>query len=334
MIYVRADGNGKIGMGHIMRCIAISKEIRDLGEEVTFILAGSEPESTITQEGFHTVVMGTDYTMMESEWEKLDEILSPGSKILVDSYYVTENYLRRLKEKCTVVYMDDVNAFSYPVDCIINGNIYGSNIKYEAPKVLAGCKYAPLRKEYRIMREKVQPEYILITTGSSDPFSITKRITEEILTYPELSQKEIRVICGKYNEDYSEIKAWEKQYSNLKVLQNVSDMWNIMSGAMAAVTAAGSTMTELSCMGVPAVCFSFVENQKRVAETYAEKGFVHFSGDYQEQGDKMISKICQALRELVCDETLRNQYSRKVFELVDGLGSYRIAKEILAMPNT
>lgn len=334
MIYVRADGNGRIGMGHIMRCIAISKEIRELGEEVTFILAGSEPESILVQEGFQTIILGTDETAMEAEWEMLDAILPSGSKILVDSYYVTESYLRRLREKCTVIYLDDVNAFSYPVDCVINGNIYGGDIEYEAPKVLGGCSYAPLRKEYRLMREHRKPEYILVTTGSSDPFSLTKHITETILKDVELSKKEICVICGKYNKDYDEIKAWEKQHGNLKVLQNVSDMWNIMSGAMVAVTAAGSTMTELSCMGVPAVCFSFVENQKRVASTYAEKGFVHFSGDYQEQGEEMVSKLCRALKELASDEALRNQYSHRVLELVDGLGSYRIAKEILALANT
>ena len=47
MIYVRADGNGKIGMGHIMRCIAISREVVEMGEEVTFILAGEEAREIV-----------------------------------------------------------------------------------------------------------------------------------------------------------------------------------------------------------------------------------------------------------------------------------------------
>ncbi len=333
MIYVRADGNSKIGMGHVMRCIAISNEIKELGGEVTFILADEEVEAQLTDQGFQTIVLHTDYSDMETELDRLYEVLPQGSIILVDSYFVTENYLGKLKEKATVFYLDDVNAFDYPVDCIINGNIYGSEVPYGAPKVLAGCKYAPLRREYRMMRDKCNPEYLLFTTGSSDPYSITKQLMEAVLHEPELCRMEIRIVCGKYNKDYETLKALEKQYANIKVLQNVSDMWNIMSGAMAAVTAAGSTMTELSCLGVPTICFSFVDNQKRVAATYAQKGFVHFSGDYQEQGEEMILQLCKALKELVRDEKLRNQYSEKVLDLVDGLGSYRIAKEIIAMNN-
>ena len=39
MLYVRADGNGEIGMGHIMRCISIAKEIVSKGKEITFLIS-------------------------------------------------------------------------------------------------------------------------------------------------------------------------------------------------------------------------------------------------------------------------------------------------------
>lgn len=32
MIYVRADGNTNIGMGHIMRCLSISDAISDIAD--------------------------------------------------------------------------------------------------------------------------------------------------------------------------------------------------------------------------------------------------------------------------------------------------------------
>ena len=59
MIYVRADGNSKIGMGHVMRCIAISNEIKELGGEVTFILADEEVAAQLIGQGFETIVLHT-----------------------------------------------------------------------------------------------------------------------------------------------------------------------------------------------------------------------------------------------------------------------------------
>lgn len=331
MIYVRADGNSKIGMGHIMRCIAISREIRALGEQVTFLLAGREAEEVVQAAGFETIVLGTDYTQMEQEWPKLQEILPRGCKLLVDSYFVTDDYLRKLGEKGKVFYVDDVNAFPYPVDGIINGNIYGGDVDYQAPLVLGGCEYAPLRREYREFRGKGQPEYLLITTGSSDPHSITRKVLEEIRKRPVLLQQPMRVVCGKFNQDYEKIKALEQTYPQIQVLQNVPDMWNLMSGAKVAVTAGGTTLNELSCMGVPAVCFSFVDNQERIARVYQEKGYVHFSGDYLQEGDAMIPRLCDALEELVTDDTLRETYRAKVSALVDGLGSQRIAEAMMKL---
>lgn len=38
VIGIRADANGEVGMGHIMRCITIAKQIKELGHETVFLL--------------------------------------------------------------------------------------------------------------------------------------------------------------------------------------------------------------------------------------------------------------------------------------------------------
>ena len=329
MIYVRADGNNRIGMGHVMRCLAISKELASQSEQVTFIVADTGAVEVIEAAGYECHVLGTEFTEMETELPKLMQLLPDKAKVLIDSYFVTENYLRTIKEKCSVFFMDDLDIVPYLVDCVINGNIYGGDIEYRASQVLGGCKYAPLRREYAEARNRVNPQYILITTGSSDPYSITKKIVEGILMRPAILEKQIKIVCGRFNADYEEIKAYEKQYANIEVLQNVPDMWNLMGKAMVAVTAGGTTMNELSCMGVPVVCFSFVDNQERIVTTYVDKGYAYFGGDYLKDGDKMIDYLCNSLEELVQNDSLRKFYSDKVSQLVDGLGSKRIAEAII-----
>ena len=52
--------------------------------------------------------------------------------MIVDSYEVTDRYLRAVGKACgncgvpgVLAYMDDLLSFAYPVDILINYNIYG-----------------------------------------------------------------------------------------------------------------------------------------------------------------------------------------------------------------
>lgn len=329
MLYVRADGNKKIGMGHIMRCLAISGEVLRKNEDVTFLIASDEPADVLKEAGIPYIILDTDYRDMLSERERLSKIFTSGEKILVDSYFVTAQYLEFLKQYGKVFYMDDVHAFAYPADVIINGNIYGDREDYQAVTVLGGCKYSPLRREYQSAKKERKPEKILLTTGSSDPYRLTEKILHAMLQNEVLRACPIDVVCGKFSESYETLLKMEEQFSNIKVYRNVPAMWELMKSAMLAITAGGTTMTELSCMGVPIVCFSFAENQDRVVKTFVEDGYAHFGGFYSKKGEALVAELCQAAQELVLDENLRNSYATKLMELVDGKGCERIADTIV-----
>ena len=76
MVIIRADGNARIGAGHLMRCIAIAEELVLLeGRRAVIFLCADEPSGDMADEhGFRSYVLGTDYQDMESElpmWRKL-----------------------------------------------------------------------------------------------------------------------------------------------------------------------------------------------------------------------------------------------------------------------
>ena len=48
MILFRADGNTKIGMGHIMRCLSIADTFRRNGKDCTFVLADISMQDIIS----------------------------------------------------------------------------------------------------------------------------------------------------------------------------------------------------------------------------------------------------------------------------------------------
>ena len=308
MVVIRADANSKIGMGHVMRCLSVVDALVKCGEEVLFVTADDTPVPLLTKKGIPYRVLHTDYADLEAELPKLWEVLrelpqgaeSPeaalaqkNTSILVDSYYVTEKYLAALKKRITTIYMDDIYAFSYPVDMLINYNIYGEEMGYEKDaafadtKLLLGTEYVPLREEFSAGAgyvqsrkklspgaENVMPETerllqtagqgrmaadggILITTGGSDSFNLAGQLLMEAMKYDALKEKEYHVVSGSLNPHIGEQQALAQKHENIHIHCNVTNMAELMAESEVALSAGGSTLYELCAMGVPVIAFSF-----------------------------------------------------------------------------
>ncbi len=362
MVVIRADANSKIGMGHVMRCLSVADALLKRGEEVLFVTADDTPVPLLTKKGIPCRVLHTDYADMEAELPKLWEVLrelqeealsrmpsqrteSPeaalaqkNTSILVDSYYVTEKYLEALKKRITTIYMDDIYAFSYPVDMLINYNIYGEEMGYEKDaafadtKFLLGTKYVPLREEFSAAEQQgtAADGGILITTGGSDSFNLAGQLLTEAMKYDALKTKEYHVVSGSLNPHIGELQALAQEHGNIHIHCNATNMAELMAESKVALSAGGSTLYELCAMGVPVIAFSFAENQERLVQTFVKRGIAQYGGNYRTDGNKMIRNTIAGLEMLLEDENLRAEYRKKACTLVDGKGAGRIAEAILS----
>ena len=382
MVVIRADANSKIGMGHVMRCLSVADALVKRGEEVLFVTADDTPVPLLTKKGIPYRVLHTDYADMEAELPELLAVLreltlraeSPemvlpqmpsqrvesseealpqrNTAILVDSYYVTEKYLAALKKRITTIYMDDIYAFSYPVDMLINYNIYGEEMGYEKDaafvdtKLLLGANYVPLREEFSAGAGYVQSRKalslgaanvmpaeeggILITTGGSDSFNLAGQLLMEAMKYDALKEKEYHVVSGSLNPHIGELQALAQKHENIHIHCNVTNMAELMAENEVALSAGGSTLYEFCAMGVPVIAFSFAENQERLVQTFVKRGIAQYGGNYRTDGNKMIQNTIAGLETLLEDENLRAEYRKKARTLVDGKGADRIAEAILS----
>lgn len=372
MVVIRADANSKIGMGHVMRCLSVADALLKRGEEVLFVTADDTPVPLLTKKGVPYRVLHTDYADMEAELPGLlcilqeltqraelpEEVLSRMSSqrkdiaILVDSYYVTEKYLAALKKRITTIYMDDIYAFSYPVDMLINYNIYGEEMGYEKDaafadtKLLLGANYVPLREEFSAGAGYVQSRKelslgaanvtpaeeggILITTGGSDSFNLAGQLLMEAMKYDALKTKEYHVVSGSLNPHIGELQALAQKHENIHIHCNVTNMAELMAESEVALSAGGSTLYELCAMGVPVIAFSFAENQERLVQTFVKRGIAQYGGNYRTDGNKMIQNTIAGLETLLEDKNLRTEYRKKARTLVDGKGADRIAEALLS----
>lgn len=371
MIWIRADAGKVMGTGHVMRCLSIAEKIAERGEQVCFLAADQETVDFLASKGVQhaedldeTVLndlagraacgresgltgqpgriicrcLGTDYRNMEAELPLLLPILkkNPGP-ILVDSYFTTPEYLETLRQETFVAMPDEDHRFPYPVDLIINYNIFGENMTYgvypeEAQvKCLLGPAYAPLRPQFQKVDYAVRPEVerIMLTTGGADKYNLAGKILNELVTVDGMQEMEITVISGAMNTFYGELEAIAARYPQVHLYRNVSDMVSLMKECDLAITAGGSTVYELCAVGVPFLCFSFVDNQERIVRGFTERQITAFGGDYLKQGRDMIIETVKAVQELVKHPKARKMYSTRQRSLVDGQGADRIAEEIM-----
>ena len=348
MTGIRADGNNQIGIGHVMRCLTIADALKEIGEDVIFFTADHSCEEMITERGFACRVLETPFDDMESEPELLQTVMEKAKvdRLLIDSYYVTEEYLNRLRECVATIYLDDVDSFPYLVDLLVNYNVFAkaldypygveytenakrsSVVKEDITQVLAGPKYAPVRKEFAECRAGINDNVseILITLGGSDAHNLSYKISKALLKATDAC---LNVVCGPFNLHKQALYELSANEPRMTVYENVKDMWNLMGKCDLAVSAAGSTMCELAVEGVPTVTFSFVENQRRIAETFGEKEAAVSVGHYEtKEEDIFLQSLADEVKSLMASRDKRENLVRNASEIVDGLGAMRIARAI------
>lgn len=335
-IAIRADGNSSLGMGHLMRCLSIAKAAGKKAECV-FLVSENEAGNFIKEKGFNCHVLGTDYRQMNEELPLVEELYRKYefSLLLVDSYQCTQEYLDAWLQYCPVYRMDDTGESHLQSTGLINYNIYAKELNYpvwvkENMQLVLGAEYAPVKEPFLqttyVVRE--QAKRIMITMGGSDTLNIAGNLCEKLLQTLD-KQEEFIIICGRFNPYMEKLLQLQRQEARVKVLVDVPDMWNRMAEADIVISAAGSTMYELSAMGVPAVCCYYVENQRRIAEGFARNVGIENAGNYAESADEVLNTIVREVCQLMESYEKRLRLSKQMKMVTDGRGAERIVNKLL-----
>lgn len=340
-IIIRADGNAKIGAGHLMRCLTIAEALKNKSQ-VGFVCADKESAQLVHAKGFDAYVLDTDYCDMESELPLWTQLLAeragefretkavPGSRVfLVDSYYVTNTYLEGLAAYGQVVLLDDMAKQPWNVTKLINYNVFAKEEMYQALKspypteYYLGGRYIPIRKDFcdREYQVKEQVADVLITTGGGDVENIAGQILDRIWNEKCM----YHVVTGRFNPHFETLQTYAKKKKNVYIYHDVEDMATLMAKCDVAVTAGGTTVYELSAIGVPFVCFSYAENQEKLTEYIGSGKIAGYGGAYHKDREATLSGIAAQVEELIKKKELREEYSEKERQLVDGCGAGRIA---------
>ena len=336
-VLIRADGNEKIGSGHIMRTKSIAAQLKKLGAKVLYALADERGKKLINNE-FQSVVLSSTYECLDDEINALSSVIKEQKIkiILLDSYFVTPKYFKELKKLAKVAYIDDLDAFAYECEALINYGAFFDKNEYKARQNLAkkyflGSEFAPLRAEFGSTQKSsknTQKKQVLLTTGNTDLLGIMPRLLEAFLSDESLKNLEFLAISGAFNEHENQLLALSAKHKNIKVLKNPENMAQIMSEADFVLSAGGSTLYELASLAKAVICFSIAANQNNI-KSWAEAGAMLYAGDAKADSHSVVARSVNMLKSLLNDENLAKTLGQKAHFFVDGKGAIRLAKELL-----
>ena len=301
-IAIRLDSGKSIGVGHLMRCMALAESLqREAEVSVIFICR----DKIQLQTGFEVVYLDKDYQTDKSEYT-------------VPSIDDEIEELRQIMD-------------TRQIDCLIVDH-YGAGAAYlgtdadygTVPIQLLGGEYTLLRKEFtnlpkRILRDEIQDVYI--TSGGSDPLQFCKRVMEAMMR--NIAEIRIHVIAGSGFEESYIAELTEHDV----IIHKKANMLECMQKADLFISSAGSTLYELAVTGTPSISYILVDNQIRVAKRMWEEKCSMAGGDFEKfSSDKLIELYHQ-----IADYKVRQRMSEKAQQTIYSDGAANAARQIISL---
>ncbi|WP_025763236.1 UDP-2,4-diacetamido-2,4,6-trideoxy-beta-L-altropyranose hydrolase [Dyadobacter tibetensis] len=330
-VFVRADGNSQMGLGHVVRSLSLVEMLRDFFE-CTFVIRNPSLALQNQIEAIaHKLIMVPEEVAIENEVAFLnDQYLSSEDIVVLDGYHFREDYQRSVKDLgCKLVCIDDIHAYHFLADLIINhaGGIPDSLYSREAYTTMAlGPEYALLRPPFlKAAQEKRSAEPIknvFICFGGADPKNLMPSVAQAVLECKEIER--VIIVAGSANKNLDKLLAWAQANERVKVYHDLSaaDMIELMSACQLAVAPASTISYEVCSLGLLLYCGKYVDNQDFLYHYLISEKLALSAGDFESSFPPMTSLPSEETYASILDSQQR---------IFDGLSGKRIRKLFLKL---
>ena len=333
---IRADANATMGVGHVMRCLALAQGWLTTGGEVVFLSCGlsNSLKKLLLDSGMSCLDMDAIWPD-KNDLRQTVEVASQFEDVwlVVDGYQFDADYLSFLHNADLQVLALDDGLYTdrfWDVDLLLNQNLNAELLTYQCAshtECLLGAQYTLLRSEFREFTKQdgsvsEDGAHVLITLGGGDPDNQTLKVVQACGFIRESLC--IKVVVGATNPHIQSLqKICDKVRHDIEILQDVHNMPELMDWADIAISAGGSTCWELAFMGVPNLIVVTADNQLKIAKALHQKGVSVNLGWFE---DVTPHDVFLALKDLLQNVSKRTEMTQKGFDTIDGLGVERVIK--------
>lgn len=274
-IIFRADGNAEIGLGHVIRSLALADMLKD---DFECVFATCFLNEYLKEEILKSCV---SYVLLskESHFNEFLNLLKGNEIVVLDNYFFTTEYQGRIKEKGSkLVCIDDLHDKHFVADAVINHIIGVQPVQYSTEKytkLLLGFEYSLLRGVFlnktKLNRKK---EYsVLVMMGGADPYNLTTPIIN-ILIEMQLDLPVAVVYKGKILKESSQ----HVQFMDV----SAADVARLMNKSVIGVLPASSVAIEACACRLPFVTGYFIDNQIGLYHNLTAKNAAIGLGDFRQ----------------------------------------------------
>ena len=340
-VFFRADGNSRIGYGHVNRLLALGLYLHE-SFEVCFIVKDSDEGllKQISNYGFKLILLPKNLPL-NNEAEALATNFEVSSKLIIfDGYDFGKSYQDSFISKGnTIVFIDDFLKTYQHVHGIINHTPGVSEIDYSnhPPMFLAvGSSFTLVKPSFtNITRLKNFSPKLFICLGGADFYNLTVKVLNATIAI-DANIERVVVIGGAY-KNQKELNEWIQDNSQIKVTvySNIGDVLlsKLIAESTIAITSASNIALEVCVVGVPLLCGSYINNQDRLLVGLKRINCVVSLGDLKSIPQReILNEVKQVLKshdqrsslEKACNHYFTGEYEKKIRHYVNEM--YNISR--------
>lgn len=326
----RADASSTIGTGHVVRCATLADELQLRGARVVFFCreAPGHMCGWLEDKGYEVRRLPGPASSPPQEIRHMHAALGAErfDWLVVDHYGLDATWERAMAPLGGARFVIDDIFRVHDCEALLDQNVLDESTAYSdlVPKhcrQLVGPRYGLLRPEFAIARQVRRHragtlDKILVSFGGTDPSNETAGAIEGFLR-SSLIHAQATVVLGRGNTRRSDIRQQYVNSHRIRFIDHCDDMAVLMDWADIAIGAGGSTSWERCCMGLPTIAVEVAENQHTAVRALSLHGAILAIDN--------ITVVDNALNMLHKNADLLIQMSQQAENLVDGLGTLRVA---------
>ena len=274
---LRADASGLIGVGHVMRSLALGEALLDAGFDA--VLASVDLPAGMREEARKCGITVVD---LQCDPFGFDDALATlslnGAVLVIDGYKFEREFFAELENRATsfVVIDDNVETKALAPSVVINQNPHATAEMYAhmsgTPQLLLGLQYVLLRREVReATKLSVVPvaKKVFVAMGGSDFLNLTEPIVRALRDL----DIELCVAVGPTNSQRQQIEETVRSIPRARVTLQADYITELASSSLA-ILAAGSSLWEAAALGVPSIGLIVADNQMNAAQAFLNDGLL------------------------------------------------------------
>jgi UDP-2,4-diacetamido-2,4,6-trideoxy-beta-L-altropyranose hydrolase len=331
-LLVRADAGPAIGMGHVMRCLALAQAFEEDGHGAArFAVCRPAPElrARLERAGFVVLALEPDAAAFAAlvAAERPDAVVMDGYR-----FGLEEQRAARSTGAVLAVVDDNREVPLALADLIVNQNAHAPRVDYHelVGERLLGLSFAMLRTDVRRAAAapaevRASARRVLISMGGSDPAGATVPLALALAADGAL---EVRALVGGAAARFDEIRAQLGGVAGVEVVPPQDDVTPLFRWADVVICGAGSTLWELCALGVPSVALTVADNQRELAVELERLGAGVSAGPAAPLDSVRVVGITRAL---LADPARREVMSAAGTVAIDARGASRVAAKLAAL---